>query len=271
MQYIEATNQLGNRMDLQLSGKTALVTGSYRGTGQIIAKHLLDEGANVLVHGLAPGQAEDAVAAIGSGTPVTGDITNDIGSDQLIADCRAFNVDILVNNYGTADRGSWQKSLSADWIASYQKNVLSVQRMVQAFLPGMQDRAWGRIVNLGTVGSTRPNARMPAYYSAKGALATLNVSLAKEVADSGVRVNLVSPGMILTPEVQAAYLAQGEKNGWGSTWDEVEPHIAKDIPIKRIARREEVANLVAFLCSPLADAIHGQNFRIDGGAVDIVS
>ena len=179
-------------MDLQLSGKTALVTGSYRGTGQIIAKHLLDEGANVLVHGLAPGQAEDAVAAIGSGTPVTGDITNDIGSDQLIADCRAFNIDILVNNYGTADRGSWQKSLSADWIESYQKNVLSVQRMVQAFLPGMQDRAWGRIVNLGTVGSTRPNARMPAYYSAKGALATLNVSLAKEVADSGVYYELIN-------------------------------------------------------------------------------
>lgn len=258
-------------MDLQLNGKTALVTGSYRGTGQIIAQQLHAEGARVLVHGLEAGQAEAAVEVLGIGTPVTGDITTEAGSAELVAQCQALDIDILVNNYGTADRGSWSKSTSADWIESYQKNVLSVQRMVQAFLPPMQDRAWGRIVNLGTVGSTRPNSRMPQYYSAKGALATLNVSLAKEVADTGVRVNLVSPGLILTPEVEAAYLEQGRKNGWGTTWDEVEPHVAKDIPIKRIARREEVANLVVYLCSPLAEAIHGQNFRIDGGAVDIVS
>ena len=258
-------------MDLQLAGKTALVTGSYRGTGQIIADQLAKEGVNVLVHGLEPGQAEQACEAIGTGTPVTGDITNEQGSEELVNACASFQIDVLVNNYGTADRGSWQKSSSQDWIDSYQKNVLSVQRMVQAFLPGMQTRGWGRIINLGTVGSTRPNSRMPQYYSAKGALATLNVSLAKEVADSGVRVNLVSPGLILTPEVEAAYLEQGKRNGWGDTWDEVEPHVAKDIPIKRIARREEVANLVVYLASPLADAIHGQNVRVDGGAVDIVS
>lgn len=258
-------------MNLQLNGKTALVTGSYRGTGQIIAQQLLAEGAEVLVHGLQAGQAQAAVEALGRGTPVTGDITTESGSAELVDQCLDYDVDILVNNYGTADRGSWSKSTSADWIESYQKNVLSVQRMVQAFLPVMQERGWGRIVNLGTVGSTRPNARMPQYYAAKGALATLNVSLAKEVAASGVRVNLVSPGLILTPEVESAYLQQGRDKGWGTTWEEIEPHVAKDIPIKRIARREEVANLVVYLCSPLAEAIHGQNFRIDGGAVDIVS
>ena len=263
--------ELGKQMDLELTGKTALVTGSYRGTGQIIAAQLAKEGAHVLVHGLKEGQAEAAVATLGVGSPVTGDITTEAGSADLVNACAAYDIDILVNNYGTADRGSWSKSTSADWIESYQKNVLSVQRMVQAFLPGMQSRGWGRIINLGTVGSTRPNSRMPQYYSAKGALATLNVSLAKEVADSGVRVNLVSPGLILTPEVEAAYLEQGRRNGWGETWEEVEPHVAKDIPIKRIARREEVANLVVYLASPLADAIHGQNFRVDGGAVDVVS
>ena len=258
-------------MNLELAGKTALVTGSYRGTGQIIAAHLIKEGAEVLVHGLEAGQAEAAVKEIGAGIAVTGDITSESGSAQLADACQAHEVDILINNYGTADRGSWTKSTSTDWISAYQKNVLSVQRMVQAFLPGMQARGWGRIINLGTVGSTRPNARMPQYYAAKGALATLNVSLAKEVADSGVRVNLVSPGLILTPEVEAAYLEQGKRQGWGETWAEVEPHVAKDVPIKRIARREEVANLVVYLASPLADAIHGQNFRIDGGAVDVVS
>ncbi|MEM7001043.1 MAG: SDR family oxidoreductase [Pseudomonadota bacterium] len=258
-------------MQLNLQGRTALVTGSHRGTGLIIAQALLAEGATVLVHGLQEGQAEAATAELGGGIAVTGDITHEQGSNQLLTACAGHSVDILVNNYGTADPGSWQKSTSEDWIDSYQKNVLSVQRMCQGFLPGMQARGWGRIINLGTVGSTRPNVRMPAYYSAKGALATMTVSLAKAVGDSGVRVNLVSPGLILTPEVEAAYLDKGQREGWGSTWAEVEPHVARDIPIKRIARREEVASLVAYLASPLADAIHGQNIRVDGGAVDIVS
>ena len=176
-----------------------------------------------------------------------------------------------MNNYGTAEPGTWLKSDSDDWISAYQKNVLSAQRLIRHFLPTMSERDWGRIINLGTVGSSRPNSRMPGYYAAKGALANMTVGLAKEVAGTGIRVNIVSPGLILTPEVEEAYLAKGRREGWGDTWQEVEPHVAKDIPIRRIARREEIAGLVAYLCSPLADAIHGQNIRIDGGAVDIVT
>lgn len=258
-------------MDLQLHNRTALVTGSYRGTGLIIAQALLKEGATVLVHGLEAGQAQAAVSDIGGGVPVTGDITNDAGAAALVEDTAGHDVDFLINNYGTASPGTWQDSDAQAWIEDYQKNVLSAQRMVRAYLPGMQARGDGRIINLGTVGSTRPNSRMPGYYSAKGALATMTVSLAKEVGASGVRVNLVSPGMILTPEVEAAYLAKGAREGWGTTWEEVEPHVAREIPIKRIARREEVAALIAFLCAPAAAAIHGQNIRVDGGAVDIVS
>jgi NAD(P)-dependent dehydrogenase (short-subunit alcohol dehydrogenase family) len=261
----------GSIVELGLNNHTALVTGSHRGTGQIIARQLLQEGAQVLVHGLQPGQAEASVEAIGGGTAVSGDITTDTGANELAAQCSTRRVDILINNYGTADPGSWRDSSADDWINAYQKNVLSAQRMIRHLLPAMQAGGWGRIINLGTVGSSRPNARMPGYYAAKGALANMTVGLAKEVAGSGVRVNLVSPGLILTPEVEAAYLAKGKQEGWGETWAEVEPHIARDIPIRRIARREEVAALVAFLCSDLADAIHGQNIRIDGGAVDIVT
>jgi NAD(P)-dependent dehydrogenase (short-subunit alcohol dehydrogenase family) len=261
----------GSNVDLGLNKHTALVTGSHRGTGQIIAQQLLQEGTTVLVHGLHPGEAEAAVEAIGGGIPVTGDITNDSGADSVAEQCSGFPVDILVNNYGTADPGSWQASTADDWIVDYQKNVLSAQRMIRHFMPAMEQQGWGRIINLGTVGSSRPNARMPGYYAAKGALANMTVGLAKAVAGTGIRVNLVSPGLILTPEVEAAYLAKGEREGWGRTWAEVEPHVARDIPIRRIARREEVAALVAFLCSHLADAIHGQNIRIDGGAVDIVT
>lgn len=258
-------------MELGLNGRTALVSGSHRGTGMIIARHLAREGARVLLHGLEPGQAEAAVESLGCGIPVTGDITYDAGAEAVAAACAGEAVDILVNNYGTAEAGSWSDTDTAGWIDAYQKNVLSAQRLTRAFLPGMRERGWGRIINLGTVGSTRPAARMPHYYAAKGALATATMSLAKEVAGTGIRVNLVSPGLIHTPEVEAAYLARGRREGWGEDWAAVEPHVAADIPIRRIVRREEVADLVAFLASPLADAIHGQNIRIDGGALDVLT
>lgn len=258
-------------MHLNLEGKSALVTGSYRGTGQIIARMLLDEGVRVWVHGLAAGQAETAVDKLGDGLPVTGDIRTEAGTEEVIEALGGEVPDILVNNYGVADRGSWTGSTSADWIDAYQRNVLSASRLIAAFLPGMREKASARIINLGTVGSTRPNARNPQYYAAKGALATMTVSLAREVAGTGIRVNLISPGLILTPEVRAAYLERGKRKGWGETWEEIEPRVARDIPIGRIVTREEVAALVVFLASPIADGIHGQNIRVDGGALDVLT
>jgi NAD(P)-dependent dehydrogenase (short-subunit alcohol dehydrogenase family) len=258
-------------MDLQLQGKTALVTGSHRGTGQIIARALADEGVSVWVHGLADGQAEDSVETIGSGIPVTGDIRTEAGTAELLEALDGAVPDILINNYGAAERGTWTGSSTDDWIAAYQLNVLSASRLISRFLPDMQERDHARIINLGTIGSTRPNARNPQYYAAKGALATMTISLAREVAGTSVRVNLVSPGIILTPEVQSAYLERGRRKGWGTTWEEIEPHAAKDVPIGRIVTREEVAALVVFLASPLADGIHGQNIRVDGGALEVLT
>jgi NAD(P)-dependent dehydrogenase (short-subunit alcohol dehydrogenase family) len=260
-------------MDLQLSGRIALVTGSHRGTGQRIAARLADEGATVLVHGFTRAEATASCTTIGCGIAVAGDITTDAGTAELLASCTAAAppIDILVNNYGTAAAGHWDDTGTDAWIGMYQHNVLSAQRLIRALLPTMRTRKWGRIINLGTVGSTRPAARMPHYYSAKGALATLTMSLAKEVAGAGITVNLVSPGLIHTAEVEAGYLAQGHRNGWGDTWAEIEPHVAADIPIGRIVRRDEVADLIAFLASPRADAIHGQNIRIDGGALGVLT
>lgn len=258
-------------MDLGLSGSSVLVTGSYRGTGQIMARAFLDEGADVWVHGLESGQAEAAVETLGGGRPVTGDIRTEAGTRALIDALDGRTPDILVNNYGAAERGRWVSASSDDWIAAYQLNVLSAARLINHCLPAMRTAERARIINLGTVGSTRPNSTNPQYYAAKGALATMTVSLAKEVAGTNIRVNLVSPGLILTPEVQAAYLKTGADKGWGSTWAEVEPHVARDIPIGRIVTREEVAALIVFLASPLADGIHGQNIRVDGGALDIVT
>lgn len=259
-------------MQLDLTDKTVLISGAHRGTGQIIAARFAEEGAQVLLHGFTEDQAAAACREIDA-EPVHGDILTDAGADSLVEQCLSDGrvVDVLVNNYGTADAGTWATSDATAWIDAYQKNVLSAQRLIQRLTPGMRERRWGRIINLGTVGSTRPNARMPHYYAAKGALATMTVSLAQELGGTGITVNLVSPGLIRTPEVEAAYLERGRRKGWGQTWDEIEPRVAADIPIGRIVRREEVADLVLFLASPVSDAIHGQNIRIDGGALDVVN
>ena len=155
----------------------------------------------------------------------------------------------------------------------YQVNVLSAARLIQGCVPAMKQRSWGRIVNLGTIGSHQPNKIMPGYYAAKGALATMGASLTRELSDTGITVNTVSPGYIRTEQVEAAYRKKAAREGWSEDWEEIVRHIvATDFPnpCGRIAEREEVADLVAFLCSPRADFINGQNIRIDGGAVNYV-
>lgn len=258
-------------MDLKLRGKTALVTGSYRGTGLIICKALIDEGVKALVHGFKSPQAEEAVDELGGGIPITADITTHDGCQALIELASQYEVDIIINNYGTADTNSWKDGNSKAWFAAIEKNLLSAQRITVGLLPKMLKKKWGRIINLGTTGSTKPSRKNPAYYSAKSALNAMTVSLAAELTQTGITANIVSPGLILTPEVKASLVSQAIKKKEDPTWEVIESRLAKDIPIGRIVRREEVASLVTFLCSPMADAIHGQNIKIDGGSLGIVS
>ena len=258
-------------MKLELTGKTALVTGSFRGTGMIIADTLLKEGVKTIVHGLKPDQAEDAVEELGAGVPFNADINTEIGCGLLVDFARQFPIDILVNNYGTAEPSSWHDEDSSAWFQSFEKNVLSAERIIKGLLPTMTKNQWGRVINLGTIGSTKPNPKSPAYYSSKGALVTMTVSLAGALAKTGITANVVSPGLILTPEVKKAYEDKEKRKGKTRSWQAIESEIAENIPIGRIVRREEVAALVTFLCSPVSDAITGQNIRIDGGALGVVS
>ena len=266
-------------MDLQLDGKFALVTGSSRGTGEAIAKGLAAEGAVVVVHGPTAADAEavaEAIRAAGGRAHVAaGDLATDAGAAEVAAAALApaGAVDILVNNYGTAARGSWLETANAEWIAIYEKNALSAVRLVRALVPGMQARGWGRTIQVGTIGSTRPGAVMPHYYASKGALANMTVSLAQELAGTGITVNIVSPGLIRTREVEATYRRRAAREGWGEDWSAIEARIARDVMpnlVGRIARTEEIADLVAFIASPRAAYITGCNIRSDGGAVPIV-
>lgn len=264
-------------MELGLAGRVALVTGSHRGTGAGIAAALAREGATVWVHGFEPGQAEavaDPLRASGlDALPVAGGLLDDAAVDDLAGRVleRSGRIDVLVNNYGVAEAGRWFDTPTQEWVSIYQKNVLAGVRLVQAFVPGMRERGWGRVVWLGTVGSLRPAARMPHYYASKAVLPNVCLSLAKELAGSGITVNLVSPGLIATDEVRAHLKRRAAANGWGED----------DAAIARAAQREgagslggrlvevdEVASLVAFLASERAASINAGHLRIDGGAAD---
>ena len=266
-------------MQLKLEGKTAFVSGSERGTGEVIAQRLLQEGANVVFHS----NDDSAYSSLNKNIElygekafaVWGDVRADEGSDRVVDAVReqGLSIDILINNYGTGAFGTWDDTDSDSWLAMYQTNVLSAMRLSRAFYSEMKTRGWGRIVNLGTIGSHQPNSIMPHYYAAKGALATASVSLAKELAHTGITVNTVSPGLIHTEEVEAAFRKRAAKKGWGNDWDEIVQQMTKHDypnPCGRIATRQEVADLVAFISSPLAGYINGQNIRIDGGAVSYV-
>jgi NAD(P)-dependent dehydrogenase (short-subunit alcohol dehydrogenase family) len=265
-------------MDLELSGRTALVTGSYRGTGAGIARVLASEGVRVLVHGLEPGQADAVISELeGAGADVAGvcgDVRTDEGA-QAVADGVAAQggVDILVNNFGRAEGGGWFEGSSDDWTGMWETNVLSAARMVKHLVPGMKERGWGRVLFLSTVGSARPRAQMPGYYASKASLANMTVSLAKELAGSGITVNTISPGIIATAEVVASLTRRAQREGWGTEWEDIQRAAASDFmpnPSGRIGAVEDVGNLVAFLASDRAAYINGADYRIDGGAADCV-
>jgi NAD(P)-dependent dehydrogenase (short-subunit alcohol dehydrogenase family) len=266
-------------MELGLRGKRALVTGANRGTGAIIVEHLAREGAIVFVHGTDAAGAQSSIAEQlrGAGCAahaVYGDLRTDEGADRVVSELQshADGVDILVNNYGAPASGDWHEATPAQWVDVYHQNVLSAVRMIDRFVPGMRQRRWGRVIQLATIGALRPNKRMPHYYAAKAAMANLTASLAKELAGTNITVNTISPGLIRTAEVEASFRALAQRRGWGDDWDEIEARgveLLMPNPTHRLARREEVADLVAFVSSERAGYLNGAHLRIDGGATDL--
>lgn len=263
-------------MDLQLKGKQALVTGSTQGTGAAIAHTLAAEGVRVAIHGRNRERAEKVAAQIrqegGQAVIVLGDLSTQAGADDVARQAlsQLGRVDLLVNNAALIGHyETWDDTQDSDWAAMYDGVVLVIQRMVKALMPHLETLPWGRVINIASAQSGQPFAMMPDYAAAKCAVLNLTVSLAKRFNKKGLNVNVVSPGIIVTETIRQRMTEAAQKEGRSTEWEEIEKHVLTtelDNPTGRLARPQDVANVVAFLCSPLADYINGTNVRVDGGS-----
>jgi 3-oxoacyl-[acyl-carrier protein] reductase len=262
-------------MDVQLRGRRALITGSSAGLGEATARMLAAEGADVVVHGRDEARVTAVVDAIrasgGSADAAVGDLATDDGADAVVAQALAGGpVDILVNNAGSYDHLSWAEATPAVWATTYEVNVISGVRLIQRLVPPMRERGWGRVIQIGGGLAVQPMAAQPHYNATLAARHNLAVSLARELAGSGVTSNVVAPGAILTDAVRDLLVDIAPAHGWGESWEEIERNAAADwVPndVGRFGRPEEIAAAVAYLASPFAAYVSGATFRVDGGTI----
>jgi 3-oxoacyl-[acyl-carrier protein] reductase len=265
-------------MNLQLTGKRALVTGSSSGIGKAIAWKLAEEGASVVVTGRDRKRADAVAQAIrtdtkGAAVSIAADLSTDEGAKVLAEDTIAElgGIDILVNNAGLlpSPESSWWNTTPAEWTKVYNQNVVSIVRLVQHPGPRMREAGWGRVINISSGGAWQPFANMADYTATKAALLNLTVSLAKEFAGKGVTVNTVNPGIIVTESTERYFRKVAQDQGWPEEWSEIEKRVlANFLPSSsgRLGRPADIANVVLFFASPLSDYVNGANYRVDGGS-----
>ena len=266
-------------MNLLLSGKRALITGSTSGIGEQIAKTLAAEGASVVIHGRRESEARrvtQAIAAAGGKAAVS---LGDLGSDDEAAEVvkvalAAFGgIDILVNNAGGFPMKDWLETTAAEWNDLYNANVGSVVRLVTGLVPAMKERRWGRVIMIGSFMGPMPLPFIANYGATKLVNIGQAVSLAKALGGTGVTSNAVSPGPIRTPGFESGTKAMMEAQGQKYDFAAFEASYVKEVhlPAGRIGSPADIAHAVAFLVSPLADFITGANLRVDGGIMPTVN
>ena len=250
-------------MDLGLRDTTCVVTGSTGGIGLAVARLLVAEGARVVTtgRGEAPG--------IGEALHVTADLAQAGEPERLIAE--AGDVDVLVNNVGVAYQRSFAEVTDDQWDELWRLNVMSYVRTIRAVLPQMSERGGGVIVNVSSTAGKRPSTSMPDYSVTKAAVLSLSRLIADVYAKDGIRCNAVTPG----PTATEAWLGDGgladqQAARTGKTKDEVLAAVGGGRPLGRMAEPEEIASVVAFLCSPRSSYVTGAAWSADGGTVPII-
>jgi 3-oxoacyl-[acyl-carrier protein] reductase len=244
-------------VNIDLSGRTALVTGSTRGIGRAIAEALAGAGARVAVVGRDAGRAEEVASAIGrDAAGFACDVTDSASVTALVENVeKAFGqIDILVNNAGLTRDNILFRLKDEDWDTVLDANLRGAFVAIRAASRGMMKRRWGRIINIASVVGIIGNKGQSNYAASKAGLIGLTKSVAKELASRNILINAVAPGFIET-DMTAAMTAEARAT------------LSGQIPLERLGNPNDIAAIVAFLASDLASYITGQVLVVDGGLV----
>jgi NAD(P)-dependent dehydrogenase (short-subunit alcohol dehydrogenase family) len=250
-------------VDLGLRDRLCLVTGSTGGIGLATARLLVEEGARVVTcgRGEAPG--------VGEALHVRADLSAPGEGERVVAE--AGRLDVLVNNVGYAEQRDFLSLADEVWDEAWQLNVMSYLRAIRAAVPDMRERGGGVIVNVSSTAGKRPSTGMPEYSVTKAAVLSLSRLVADLYAGDGIRCNAIAPG----PTATQAWLGEGgladqQAAKSGKSRDEVLEAVGKGRPLGRLAEPEEIAAVIAFLCSDRASYVTGAAWSADGGTVPII-